>query len=97
MCLAVLSACVAVHHLCAWCLWRPEGGDRPPWNGSYRGLRGLLWVMGPLLSPALAPFYSGKYRYAMLTREEPFLGMNYIHNVSKHGLYLFPEFVCDLK
>lgn len=28
--MGVLSACKSVHHMCAWCLQRPEEGDLGP-------------------------------------------------------------------
>lgn len=29
VCVCVLSACMRVQHVCAWCLWRLEGGIHP--------------------------------------------------------------------
>jgi hypothetical protein len=45
MCLDVLPAYIPVHHVCAWCTWRPEEGIGS-WNWSSRWLRGVIWVLG---------------------------------------------------
>lgn len=37
MCASILSACMYVHHKCAWCSWSPEEGIGSPGTGIGNG------------------------------------------------------------
>lgn len=44
--MSVLPTGTSVYHVYAWCSGRPEEGTEFPWNGSYRGLPAVIWVLG---------------------------------------------------
>lgn len=37
MCMSDLLACMFVHHVCAWCSWKPEENVRYPATGKIDG------------------------------------------------------------
>lgn len=46
MCMDISPTCIAVHHGCAWCLWRWGEGIKWPWSWSFRWLWATIWVVG---------------------------------------------------
>lgn len=45
MCMGILSACISLYHVHAWCPWCPEEGIEFPQYWSYGWLQVAMWVL----------------------------------------------------
>lgn len=45
MCISILLACMSIHHVCPWCLWKPEETSESM-NGNCGQLWITVWMLG---------------------------------------------------